>query len=163
MPPRGPPMAGALQPPDFTAALAAPNDQMLVLSVLQLIRPTRTCLRPPTLAAVAACGGAACTTSLGLKAQIDKHLEEFRASCPEYFQFLVGLRAADLGAAAALPACPIHAALELAHLSVLFRRLARPLLFAVLEMRHRRTVKDDHLDGLLRGVGEEGMIPKRQR
>ena len=149
-------------PPDFSGPLAAPNEQTLVIRTLALLRPNMGCLRPPLLAAVAACGGAACTTSLGLKTQIDKHLEEWRSSCPEYFEYFVGLQQELLGAGAP-PPCPIRTALELAHLSLLARRLARPLLFGLLELRTRAPVKDDHLDALLRGVGEDALVPKRQR
>ena len=163
--PAPPPHAAARHqhaPPDFSGPLAAPNEQTLVIRALALLRPTMGCLRPPLLAAVAACGGAACTTSLGLKAQIDKHIEEWRSSCPEYFEYFVALRE-DLLGAAAPPPCPIRSALELAHLSLLARRLARPILFGLLELRTRAPAKDDHLDALLRGVGEDALVPKRQR
>jgi hypothetical protein len=128
-----------------------------VLWLLNAIRPTATVPRPPLLVAALACGAAACTTSLGLKAQIDRILAEWRDTCPAYAEYLVA------PGPPTLPPCPIRGALEVAFLGTLARRLSRALLFALLERRRKTSVKDEVLDALLKGVGEADLIPKRGR
>jgi hypothetical protein len=136
--------------------MAAATDQAAILWCLAALRPTAANPRPPLLVAAIACGAGACTTSLGLKAQIDRVLQEWRDSCPVYAAHLVG-------PPTSLAPCPIRCSLEVAFLSALARRLARLLLFALLERRRKGSVRDETLDALLKGVGEEDLIPKRGR